>query len=292
MGLFGRRNDKILLKSALKAAGGLTQTEFGALVCEATRRSTGIVMTDEQIGVGLSMLDEASGRKKTIPNTRVLAALLPTGRDRALAAAFPIFLYSRLARSLPELGGVHVLTIDEQHARHDTDLYRTISNELDWNQIGLVYEDQASGERQAAYAATTTIGADDQFRLDRTTGMLAVIRLPTSPSRYASRYPWRTYLPDTEDIIGARSVEGIGTVRLPTSVPGIEIGMPKEEVLSCLGEPSVKTSAKEVHGRAEHVEFLGGVPEYDLWYYRDVPTPGKEILVRLVNDKVATVDVR
>lgn len=196
MGLFGRRNDKILLESALKVAGGLTQAQFVALVCEATRRSTGIVMSDEQIGLGLAMLDEASGSKKATRHIRMLAELLPTDRDRALAAAFPIFLYSRLARTYPEFGGVHVLTIDEQHARHDTDLYRTISNELVGYQVGLVHEDQASGERQAAYAATTTIGADDQFRLDRATGMLAVIRLPTSPSHYADRYPWRTYLPN------------------------------------------------------------------------------------------------
>ncbi|MEV4364613.1 hypothetical protein ACIHFD_57490 [Nonomuraea sp. NPDC051941] len=195
MGLFRRRKDGRLLKSALKVAG-LTTTEFVALICEATLRSTGIVMSDVQMGTGLLMLDEAAGSEKATRDIQRLAEFLPTARDRALAAAFPIFVYSRFAQQYPEFGGVHVLAADEQHARHDADLYRAINDELGWTQVGLIHQDQPSEERQAAYAATTTIGADDQFGLDRATGMLAVIRLPTSPSHYTGRYPWRTYLPN------------------------------------------------------------------------------------------------
>lgn len=277
MGLFGRRNDKILQENALIVAGGLTQVEFGALVYEATRRSTGIVMSDEQIAMGISMLDEASGRKKATREMRMLAELLPTDRDRALAAVFPIFLYSGLARMHPELGGVHVLTIDEQHARHDADLYRTISNELDWNQVGLVHEDQASGERQAAYAATTTIGADDQFRLDRTTGMLAVIRLPASPSHYADRYPWRTYLPN------AQSAD---------EEPMIEIGMTMSQVESLLGPSDSKTDTREIYGRFEHLAVMvsgdGPLQESHYWIYRDVP-PASITSIQFVGGRVQEV---
>ena len=105
----------------------LNEVEAMALIAESIRRTTGVTVGDEHLGVAFAMLDQIYGQRKRQAATsiRELLPYLPTRQDRVLAAAFPAIFFQGFRRK-----PVTVVVSSTALAQEDARLYSALLQEL------------------------------------------------------------------------------------------------------------------------------------------------------------------
>lgn len=117
-----------------------------ALVSEATRRTLDVCLYEEQLLAGLVLI----GRN---------VAEMQTGEGKTYAASLPAFLHALRGH------GVHVVTANDYLAIRDYELLAPVFHKLGVS-VGLLSPDASIEEKQLAYAADVTYGADQEFGFD------------------------------------------------------------------------------------------------------------------------------
>ncbi|MGH3832218.1 MAG: hypothetical protein ACRDRS_17515 [Pseudonocardiaceae bacterium] len=168
--------------------------EFGGIMLDVIRRSTGIRLSDEHLALATILCDEAEGRRSVGETARYIKAIgesLVNNQGRSLAAALPSFLYTLDGQ------GVHVMTTDDFSARNDAELYRNFVDFLgDRFRVGLIHTGQSLEDRRAAYKAAITIGPVEQFEADKASGGTAIIRVAKDREEFFPRYRQVVCLPN------------------------------------------------------------------------------------------------
>lgn len=158
------------LRCKVQSCPSLDQEEFVvpgfALVIEATRRTLGICLYDEQLLAGLVLM----GRN---------VAEMQTGEGKTYAASFPAFLHALCGQ------GVHIVTANDYLARRDYQLLAPVFERLGVS-VSLLTPEASVDKKQLAYAADVTYGVDQEFGFDYLRDHLRAMQdvPPQSGSRY------------------------------------------------------------------------------------------------------------
>lgn len=120
--------------------------EAFALVCEASRRTTGMVPYDVQLLGGIQL-------------ARGHIAEMKTGEGKTLTATLPTYLHALAGL------GCHVVTVNDYLAKRDFEIMGPIYAQLGLT-VGVIQADDRPDQRREAYRQDITYGTGKQFGFD------------------------------------------------------------------------------------------------------------------------------